>query len=59
MLTSMTTVRADSAVRAIEQIALLVLQSGAGLRRDEVQHYVRSTVDGRRLCAAGANGGTS
>lgn len=42
---SMTTVHADSAARAIEQIALLVLQSGAGLRRDEVQHYVRSTVD--------------
>lgn len=42
---SMTTVHADSAARAIEQIALLVLQSGAGLRRDEVQHYVRSKVD--------------
>ena len=42
---SMTTVHADSAARAIEQIALLVLQSGAGLRRDEVVHYVRSTVD--------------
>ncbi|MFZ4747507.1 MAG: P-type DNA transfer ATPase VirB11 [Sphingomonas sp.] len=42
---SMTTVHADSAARAIEQIALLVLQSGAGLRRDEVQHYVKSTID--------------
>jgi len=42
---SMTTVHADSAARAVEQIALLVLQSGAGLRRDEVVHYVKSTVD--------------
>ena len=42
---SMTTVHADSATRAIEQIVLLVLQSGAGLRREEVRHYVQSTVD--------------
>lgn len=42
---SMTTVHADSAARAVEQIALLVLQSGAGLSRDDVRHYVRSTVD--------------
>ena len=42
---SMTTVHADSAARAIEQIVLLVLQSGAGLRRDEVHHYVTTTVD--------------
>lgn len=42
---SMTTVHADSAERAIEQIALLVLQTGTRLGRDDVQHYVRSTVD--------------
>ena len=42
---SMTTVHADSAARAVEQIALLVLQSGAGLGRNEVVHYVKSTVD--------------
>ena len=41
----MTTVHADSAERAIEQIALLVLQAGTRLGRDDVQHYVRSTVD--------------
>jgi type IV secretion system protein VirB11 len=42
---SMTTVHADSAERAIEQIALLVLQAGTQLSRDDVHHYVRSTVD--------------
>ena len=42
---SMTTVHADSAERAIEQIALLVLQTGTRLTRDDVVHYVRSTVD--------------
>ncbi len=42
---SMTTVHADSAERAIEQIALLVLQTGTRLGRDDVQHYVRTTVD--------------
>lgn len=42
---SMTTVHADSAERAIEQIALLVLQTGTKLGRADVQHYVRSTVD--------------
>lgn len=42
---SMTTVHADSAERAIEQIALLVLQTGTQLARKDVHHYVRSTVD--------------
>lgn len=42
---SMTTVHADGAARAIEQITLLVLQAGTGLSRDDVHHYVRSTVD--------------
>ena len=42
---SMTTVHADSPERAIEQIALLVLQSGTQLRRDDIVHYVRSTID--------------
>jgi type IV secretion system protein VirB11 len=42
---SMTTVHADSAERAIEQIALLVLQTGTRLGREDVQYYVRSTVD--------------
>ncbi|HKR25651.1 MAG TPA: P-type DNA transfer ATPase VirB11 [Allosphingosinicella sp.] len=42
---SMTTVHADSAERAIEQIVLLVLQAGTQLNRDDVRHYVWSTVD--------------
>lgn len=42
---SMSTVHADSAERAIEQITLLVLQTGTKLSRDDVHHYVRQTVD--------------
>lgn len=42
---SMTTVHADSPVRAIEQIALLVLQTGTRLFHDDIVRYVRSTVD--------------
>jgi type IV secretion system protein VirB11 len=41
---SMTTVDADSPQRAIEQLALLVLQTGSRLRED-VRHYVRNSVD--------------
>jgi type IV secretion system protein VirB11 len=42
---SMTTVHADSPERAIEQIALLILQTGTQLSRESIVHYVRSTVD--------------
>lgn len=42
---SMTTVHADSAERAIEQIVLLALQAGTQLSRDDVRHYIRTTVD--------------
>lgn len=42
---SMTTVHADTPQRAVDQIALLVLQGGARLGRDDVVHYVRSTID--------------
>lgn len=42
---SMTTVHADSPERAIEQIALLVLQGGTRLGREDIAHYIRSTVD--------------
>lgn len=42
---SMTTVHADSPERAIEQIALLVLQGGTTLRREDVIHYIRSTIE--------------
>ncbi|KWV91774.1 P-type DNA transfer ATPase VirB11 [Erythrobacter sp. YT30] len=42
---SMTTVHADTPARAIEQLALLVLQAGSKLSREDVRHYVRSSVD--------------
>jgi type IV secretion system protein VirB11 len=42
---SMTTVHADSPERAIEQIVLLTLQAGTPLGRDDVRHYIKSTVD--------------
>jgi type IV secretion system protein VirB11 len=42
---SMTTVHADSPERAVEQIALLVLQAGTQLSRENVVHYVRSSID--------------
>ncbi|HUH10676.1 MAG TPA: P-type DNA transfer ATPase VirB11, partial [Brevundimonas sp.] len=38
-------VHADSPERAVEQIALLVLQGGTRLKRVDVIHYVRSTID--------------
>ncbi len=41
---SMTTVHADSAEGAIEQIVLLILQGGTRLSRQDVQDYVRATV---------------
>jgi len=42
---SMTTLHADSPSRAIEQLALLVLQAGSRLSRDDVSHYVRESID--------------
>lgn len=42
---SMTTIHADTPHRAIEQLALLVLQAGSRLGRDDVRHYVRESVD--------------
>jgi type IV secretion system protein VirB11 len=42
---SMSTIHADSPERAIEQLALLVLQTGTQLRRADVVSYVESVVD--------------
>lgn len=42
---SMTTIHADTPHRAIEQLALLVLQAGSKLSRNDVRHYVRESVD--------------
>ena len=41
----MTTIHADTPARAIEQLALLVLQAGSKLSREDVRHYVRQSVD--------------
>lgn len=41
----MTTIHADTPQRAIEQLALLVLQSGSRLARDDVREYVRQSID--------------
>jgi type IV secretion system protein VirB11 len=42
---SMTTIHADSPQRAVEQLALLVLQSGAQLRWEDVLQYVHASID--------------
>lgn len=42
---SMSTIHADSPDRAIEQLALLVLQTGTQLRREDVVSYVEAVVD--------------
>lgn len=42
---SMTTIHADSPERAIEQLVLLVLESGTHLDRASIAHYVRSSID--------------
>jgi type IV secretion system protein VirB11 len=42
---SMTTIHADSPARTVEQLALLVLQAGSRLSRDDVRHYVRESID--------------
>ncbi|QMW22458.1 P-type DNA transfer ATPase VirB11 [Sandaracinobacteroides saxicola] len=42
---SMTTIHADSPARAVEQLALLVLESGSRLSRADVADYVRASID--------------
>jgi type IV secretion system protein VirB11 len=42
---SMTSIHADTPQRAIEQLALLVMQSGTRLGREDIQHYVRQSID--------------
>jgi type IV secretion system protein VirB11 len=41
----MTTIHADSPERAIEQLVLLVLESGTHLDRASIAYYVRSSID--------------
>lgn len=42
---SMTTIHADSVERAFEQLALLVLEGGSTLQREDILAYARTTVD--------------
>lgn len=42
---SMTTIHADTPLRAVEQLALLVMQAGSRLSRDDVRAYVRESID--------------
>lgn len=42
---SMTTIHADSVERAFEQLALLVLEGGSTLQREDILAYVRMTID--------------
>ena len=42
---SITTVHADSARGALEQISLMVLQANLGLKREEILAYIGSVVD--------------
>lgn len=42
---SMTTIHADSVERAFEQLALLVLEGGSTLQREDILAYVRTTID--------------
>lgn len=42
---SLTTIHADNPEGAIEQLALIVLQSGTQLRREDVVHYAANVID--------------
>lgn len=42
---SMTTIHADNPAMAVQQLALLVLQTGSQLRHEDIVRYILSTVD--------------
>lgn len=42
---SMSTIHANSAEQAFEQLSLLVMEGGSTLRRDDILAYVRATID--------------
>ena len=42
---SISTLHADSPRAAFERLTLMVMQAGLGLRRDEIQEYIRSVVE--------------
>ena len=53
---SLSTIHADSPARAIEQLALLVLQTGIRMRWEDVVTYVRRSLDIIVQLKRGANG---
>lgn len=53
---SMTTIHADSVERAFEQLALLILEGGSTLQRNDILAYVRTTVDVVLQLSRDANG---
>jgi len=42
---SITTIHADSPALALERLALMVMRAGLGLRKDEIDAYIRLTID--------------
>lgn len=42
---SLSTIHADSPARALDQLGLLLLRSGAGMRQADIAHYVDTAVD--------------
>ena len=42
---SLSTIHADSPARALDQLGLLLLRSGAGMRQTDIAHYVDTAVD--------------
>ncbi len=42
---SITTIHADSPQSALEQICLMVMQAGLGLKHEEIMAYIRSVID--------------
>jgi len=42
---SMTSIHANSPEGAIDQLTMLILQSGTTIRRDDIAHYIRQTID--------------
>ena len=42
---SMTTIHADSPEGALEQLAMIVLQAGTRLAREDIIHYATTTID--------------
>jgi type IV secretion system protein VirB11 len=53
---SMTTIHADSAERAFEQLALLVLEGESTLKREDILAYVRTAIDVVLQLSRGAAG---